>query len=88
MSRAQGSLLRSTWKKSQANGSNILQESKANVVFQLGVLEWQLSRLCFDQAVTLLEADNEFHIKTCLLRGLVLDGRDGVVEIPCSLLTL
>ena len=50
-------------------------EQKTKIIFQLGVITWQLSRLCFDQAGSLFEEDGEFQIKTCLSRGLLLNGR-------------
>jgi len=48
---------------------------------QLGVITWQLSRLCFDQAGSLFEQDGEFQTKTCLSRGLLLNERHSLGDI-------
>ncbi len=50
-------------------------------MFQLGVITWQLSRLGFDKAGSIFEEDGEFHIKTCLSRGLLLNERHSLGDI-------
>ncbi len=82
MSRAQGSPLQHTWKTLETHEPNISQEQKAKVVFQLGIITWQLSRLRFNQAGSLFEENGGFHIKTCLSRGLLLDQRYALEDIP------
>ena len=77
MSKARGTPLEHTWRT-----LNISHDYKAKIVFQLGVLTEQLTRLCFDRAGSLFEEDEEFHIKTCLSRGLLLHGRHSLPDIP------
>ncbi len=45
-------------------------------------ITWQLSRLRFGQARSLIEENREFYIKTCLSRGLVLNQRHALEDIP------
>ena len=75
MSKAHGSPLQCKWKDSEKDGSNMSHEQKTKIIFQLGLITWQLSRLCFDQAGSLFEEDGEYHIKTCLSRGLLMNER-------------
>ncbi len=81
MSKAHGSPLQRIWKDSDRNELNMSHEQKTKIIFQLGVITWQLSRLCFDQAGSLFEEDGEFHIKTCLSRGLLLNERYSLGDI-------
>lgn len=81
MSKAQGSPLQHTWKDSEDNQPKISQEQKVKVMFQLGAIIWQLSRLCFDKAGSLFEEDGEFWIKRCLSRGLLLNERHSLEDI-------
>lgn len=80
MSKAHGSPLQHKWKTSEAN-QDVLEGQKAKVFFQLGVITEHLSRLSFDQAGSLFEEDGEYHIKTCLSRGLLLNGRHTLENI-------
>jgi len=83
MSKAYGSPLQHTWRALEThNESDMSQGQKAKIVFQLGVITEQLSRLCFDQAGSLFEKEGEFYIKTCLSRGLLLNGRHALRDIP------
>ena len=83
MSKAPGLPLQHTWKTSEETGSkgDILEEQKAKVVFQLGIVTEQLSRLSFNKAGSLFEDDGEYNIKTCLSRGLILNERYTLEEI-------
>jgi len=82
MSKAHGSPLQHTWKNLGTHREpDISQEQKAKIVFQLGTITEHLSRLCFNQAGSLFEKDGEFYIKTCLSRGLLLDGRHALGDI-------
>ena len=82
MSKAGGSLLQHTWKSSEMQHQpDISQEQKTKIVFQLGVITEQLSRLCFDQAGSLFEEDGVYHIKTCLSRDLLLNERHALEDI-------
>ncbi len=81
MSRAQGSSLQHTWKTLKTHELNISQEQKAKIVFQLEIITWQLSRLRFNQAESLFEKNEEFHIKTCLFRDLLLNQRYTLEDI-------
>lgn len=56
-------------------------EQKEKILFQLGVITWQLSRLCFDQAGSLFEENGAFKIKTCLYRGLLLNERHSLGDV-------
>lgn len=75
MGKAHGSPLQCKWKDSEKDGSTMSHEQKTKIIFQLGLITWQLSRLCFDQAGSLFEEDGEYHIKTCLSRGLLTNER-------------
>lgn len=81
MSKAPGSPLQHTWKDSEKDEPNMSQEKKIKVMFQLGVIIWQLSRLCFDEAGSFFEEDEEFQIRTCLSRGLLLYERQSLEDI-------
>ena len=81
MSKAHGSPLERIWKNSEKDKPNISHAQKTKILFQLGVVTWQLSRLCFDQAGSLFEEDGEFKIKTCLSRGLLLNERHSLGDI-------
>ena len=81
MSKAYGTPLQRTWKDSEKDELNISHEQKTKILFQLGVITWQLSRLSFDQAGSLFEEDGEFQIKPCLSRGLLLDERHSLGDI-------
>lgn len=82
MSKAHGSPLQRTWKDSEKDEPKMSQEKKKKkVMFQLGVIIWQLSRLCFDEAGSLFEEDWEFQIRTCLSRGLLLHERQSLEDI-------
>lgn len=76
MSKARGTPLEHTWRT-----LDISHDYKAKIVFQLGVLTEQLTRLCFDRAGSLFEEDGEFYIKTCLSRGLLVHGRHSLSDI-------
>ncbi|MCJ1231354.1 hypothetical protein MMC12_008031 [Toensbergia leucococca] len=76
MSKARGLPLQYTWKADMSN------EQKAKILFQLGVITEQLSQLRFDQAGSLFEEDEVFHIKTCLSRGLLLNERHALEDVP------
>ena len=81
MSKAHGSPLQRTWKDSEKDEPKMSQEKKIKIMFQLGVIIWQLSRLCFDEAGSLFEEDGEFQIRTCLSRGLLLHERQSLEDI-------
>ena len=81
MSKAHGSPLQRTWKDSEKDEPKMSQEKQKKVLFQLGVITWQLSRLCFDEAGSLFEEDGEFQIRTCLSRGLILHERQSLENI-------
>jgi len=81
MSKAHGSPLQRTWKDSEKDEPNVSHEQKTKIMFQLGVITWQLSRLGFDQAGSLFEEDGKFQIKTCLSRGLLLNERHSLGDI-------
>ena len=81
MSKANGSPLQRTWKHSEKDELKMSQEQKIKIMFQLGVIIWQLSQLCFDEAGSLFEKDGEFQIKTCLSRGLLLNERHSLEDI-------
>ncbi len=81
MSKAHGSPLQRIWKDSEQNKPKVSQAQKIKIMFQLGVITWQLSRLCFDKAGSIFEEDGEFHIKTCLSRGLLLNERHSLGDI-------
>ena len=80
MSKAHGSPLQRTWKHSEKDKPKMSQEQKMKIMFQLGVIIWQLSRLCFDEAGSLFEEDGEYQIKTCLSRGLLLHERHSLED--------
>ena len=83
MSKAPGSPLQHAWKSSETHyNPNISQERKAKITFQLRVIADHLSRLHFDQAGSLFEEDEKYHIKTGLSRGLLLQGRHALEDIP------
>ncbi|KAL8900791.1 MAG: hypothetical protein Q9207_005527 [Kuettlingeria erythrocarpa] len=75
MSMATGSPLQQIWKSSRDYPKAISSEQKAKIVSQLGSVTEQLSRLCFNRAGSLFECDGDFHIGTCLSRGLLLNKR-------------
>ena len=77
MSKARGTPLENTWRT-----LDISQDHKSKVVFQLGVLTEQLTRLCFDRAGSLFEEDEEYYIGTCLSRGLLLHERHTLRDLP------
>ena len=81
MSKAHGSPLQRIWKDSEKDELNMSHEQKTKIMFQLGVITWQLSRLSFDQAGSLIEEDGKFKIKTCLSRGLLLNERHSLGDI-------
>lgn len=82
MSKAHGSPLQYIWKTLDAHEADISQGQKAKVLYQLGVITEHLSRLRFDQAGSLFEEDGEYYIKTCLSRGLLLNERHTLEDIP------
>jgi hypothetical protein len=82
MSKADGSPLRCTWKSPGAYESGPSQMQKAKVMFQLGSITWQLSRLRFDQVGSLFEENGGFQIKTCLSRGLLMNERNSLEDLP------
>lgn len=82
MSKAHGSPLQYTWKTLDTHEADISEGQKAKVVYQLGVITEHLSRLHFDQAGSLFEEDGEYYIKTCLSRGLFLNERYTLEDIP------
>ena len=83
MSKAYGTPLCDTWKTGEARcESNISQKQKERIVFQLGVITEMLSRLSFGQAGSIFEENGEFYIKTCLSRGLLLNQRYAIEDIP------
>ncbi|KAL9038615.1 MAG: hypothetical protein Q9180_003025 [Flavoplaca navasiana] len=79
---APGTPLEDTWKNPGADEPGITHADKMKVVTQLGTITWQLSQLRFAQAGSLFEEDGEFRIKTCLSRGMVLNERDELEDIP------
>lgn len=81
MSKAPGFSLQHTWKDCGVDEYQISQAQKAKVVHQLGVLTAHLSRLRFDRAGSLFEEDGEYHIKSCLGRGLLLNQRYTLGEL-------
>ena len=81
MSKAHGSPLQRIWKDSEKDEPNMPYEQKTKIMFQLGVITWQLSRLSFDQAGSLIEEDGKFKIKTCLSRGLLLNERHSLGDV-------
>ena len=86
MSKAHGSPLQHTWRNLETHGKpDISQEQKLKIAFQLGIITEHLSRLCFNQAGSLLEEDGAFPIKTCLSRGLLFDGRHALGGLYCGL---
>ncbi len=80
MSKAHGSPLQRTWKDSEKNRLNMSHEQKTKIIFQLEVITWQLSRLCFDQTESLFEKDEKFQIKICLFRDLLLNERHSLED--------
>ncbi|KAL9037972.1 MAG: hypothetical protein Q9214_005469 [Letrouitia sp. 1 TL-2023] len=85
MSKAVGSPLRDIWDSRKAPyDSRISQEQKEKVVFQLGFITEALSRLCFSEAGSVFEEDRdgEFRVSTCLSRGLLLNQRYAIENIP------
>ena len=80
MSKAHDSSLQRTWKDSEKNRLNMFHEQKTKIIFQLEVITWQLSRLCFDQAESLFEKDEKFQIKICLSRDLLLNERHSLED--------
>lgn len=81
MSKAHGTPLQRTWKASGNHELDMSHGQKAKILFQLGVITWQLSRLGFDQAGSLFEENGEFQIKTCLSRGLLMHERHSLGDI-------
>ncbi|KAL8771304.1 MAG: hypothetical protein Q9209_003209 [Squamulea sp. 1 TL-2023] len=81
MSKAPGSKLPCKWLPPGMPGSSISEDEKAKILFQLGVITEQLSRLRFPQAGSLFKQDGKFHIKTCLSRGLLEGPRDILDDI-------
>ena len=63
------------WKSPGAceTGSSWVQ--KAKVVFQLGGIAWQLSRLRFNRIGSLFEESGGLQVKSCLSRGLLMNER-------------
>ena len=83
MSNANGSPLSDIWKAGEAhNECDISHKQIERIIFQLGVITEALSRLSFSQAGSLLEEDGQFCIKTCLSRGLLLNQRHDIEDIP------
>ena len=84
MTKAPGLPLELKWKTSEETISeaDVLEEQKAKVVFQLGIVTEQLSRLSFSEAGSLFEDDEEYSIRTCLSRGLILNERYTLEDIP------
>lgn len=83
MSKAYGFPVGNIWKAGEAHcESNISQKHKERIIFQLGFITEALSRLSFRQASSIIEEDGEFHIKTCLSRGLLLNQRYNIEDIP------
>lgn len=64
MSKATGFPLSYKWGSMSA-------KDKGKVLYQLGEITWQLSRLPFDQIGSLFEDDSGFSVKSCLCRALV-----------------
>ncbi|KAL8796595.1 MAG: hypothetical protein Q9182_007325 [Xanthomendoza sp. 2 TL-2023] len=79
MSKAKGSPLHHAWQYPESLGT---EEQRAKVLFQLGAITWKLSRLRFSQAGSLFEESGEFKIKTCLSRGLLMQRRDDLEDVP------
>lgn len=84
MTKAPGLPLELKWKTSEETISeaDVLGEQKAKVVFQLGIVTEQLSRLSFNQAGSLFGDDGEYSIRTCLSSGLILNERYVLEAIP------
>ncbi|KAG8531780.1 uncharacterized protein KY384_003416 [Bacidia gigantensis] len=83
MSKADGIPLADKWKPNTSTRDNRLTQSQMEgVVCQLGVITEALSRLTFDQAGSIIEEGGEFLTTTCLTRGLLLDQRYAMGDIP------
>lgn len=79
---ANGSPLEDTWKNPGADEPNITHADKVKIVTQLGAITCQLSQLRFPQAGSLFESDGDFSVRTCLSRGMVLNERDELEDVP------
>ncbi|KAI4095517.1 MAG: hypothetical protein LQ339_007204 [Xanthoria mediterranea] len=82
MSKASGSALQPAWLSSGSTGSCMSQEQRAKIVSQLGAITWKLSRLRFCQAGSLFEESKELKVKECLSRGLLVEKRDILEDVP------
>ncbi|KAL8676415.1 MAG: hypothetical protein Q9224_007289, partial [Gallowayella concinna] len=79
MSKAGGAPLHHAWQYPEVLGT---EEQREKILFQLGAITWQLSRLRFSQAGSLFEDTGEVKIKTCLSRGLLMGRRDDLEDVP------
>lgn len=82
MSKAPGFPLQRVWKNPGANGPTLSQKNKMKVLSQLGAITWQLSRLRFGRIGSLFEEKGDFKVKNCLSRGLTLNQRYSLEELP------
>lgn len=79
---ANGSPLEDTWKNPGADEPNITHADKVKIVTQLGAITCQLYQLRFPQAGSLFEEEGDFSVRTCLSRGMVLNERDELEDLP------
>lgn len=74
MSKARGFPLNRKW-------HSMTHKDKSNILHQLGMITWQLSRLPFDQIGSLFENESGLEVRTCLGRGMVIYRRDSLEDI-------
>ena len=82
MSKAPGFPLQHSWKKSSSRETLPSQSQKAKVVSQIGSITWQLSQLRTDKIGSLFEENGIFQLRSCLSRGLLMNGRYLLEELP------
>ena len=76
MSKARGVPLQDLWKPLGENNPISAWEKKTKIMYQLGAITWQLSRIRFNKIGSLFEEGKTCRIQTCLSHGLVANGRD------------
>lgn len=81
MSKALGFPLQRSWKRSGSRETLLSQSQKAKVVSQIGGISWQLSQLRTDQIGSLFEEDGTYQMRSCLSRGLAMNGRYRIDEL-------
>ncbi|KAL8751241.1 MAG: hypothetical protein Q9199_006556 [Rusavskia elegans] len=83
MSKARGSPLHQSWRTPEnPHKAGLSRDQKAKIVFQLGSITEHLSRMRSDRGGSLLDQDGRFHTSTCLSRGLILNKRYTLTELP------